>query len=183
LADPWSAAPGSLPRIEHDLRQALRLFPPLPPDLLHPVENTLAQARVQAKLGATLQRLNRLEESEAAYRQAMELEESAINGSRTPQLNRVELAGTRQTLAALELERGRRNEGRALLDAATADLLAVAAEDRIIPPLWRVLPDRLENLAEAFEELGDRARADELEADAARVRARVRSATPRRAGS
>jgi tetratricopeptide (TPR) repeat protein len=182
LADPWSAAPGSLARIEQQLREALRLFAPLPPDLLPPVENTLAQARVQAKRGATFQRLNRSDESEACYRQAIALEESAIEGSRTPQLNRVELAGTRQSLAVLGLERGRREEARSLFDAAAADLLAVAAEDRVIPPVWRILDDRLENLAEAFEELGDRARADALEAAAARVRARVRSAAPRRPG-
>jgi tRNA A-37 threonylcarbamoyl transferase component Bud32 len=182
LADPWSAPASSLARIEQQLRQALVLFPPLPPDLFDPGENTLAQARVQAKLGATLQRLDRLDESEACYRQAIALFEAALARSRTPQLNRLELAGTRQSLAVLGLERGRHDEARALFDAAAADLLAVAAEDRVIPPVWRILNDRLENLAEAFEELGDRARGDELEAAAARVRTRARTAAPRRPG-
>jgi serine/threonine protein kinase len=182
LADPWSASAGSLPRIEQQLRQALRLFPPLPPELLDQVENTLAQARVQTKLGATLLRLRRRDETEACYRQAITLEESAVPHSHTPQLNRLELADTRQSLAALELELGRSDLARSLLDAAASDLLKVAVEDRVVPPVWRILDDRLENLAEAFEELGDRARGDELEAAAARVRTRARSTPPRRPG-
>jgi tRNA A-37 threonylcarbamoyl transferase component Bud32 len=182
LADPWSAATGSLPRIEQQLRQALQLFPPVPSDLLDPLENTLAQARVQAKLGATLLRLNRRDEAGACYGQAIALEESVVSRSHTPQLNRLELAGTRQSLAALELVRGRRDLARTMLDAAAADLLSIVAEDRVVPPVWRILDDRLENLAEAFEELGDRARSDELEAAAARVRARVRPTPPRRPG-
>jgi hypothetical protein len=44
------------------------------------------------------------------------------------------------------MESGRRALARSLLDAATADVLSIAA--RVGPPVWRIRDDRLEHLAE-----------------------------------
>jgi hypothetical protein len=45
------------------------------------------------------------------------------------------------------MESGRRALARSLVDAATADVLSIAAA-RVGPPVWRIRDDRLEHLAE-----------------------------------
>ena len=67
------------------------------------------------------------------------------------------------------MESGRRALARSLLDAATADVLSIAAA-RVGPPVWRIRDDRLEHPAEVQKELGDQLRADERETTAVRAR-------------
>ena len=80
----------------------------------------------------------------------------------------IDRATTRETLAILQLERGRKDEARVLLDATTTDLQTLAESETMPPPL----ASRFENLARAYERLGEVQQAEEMTRRAAEVAAR-----------
>jgi serine/threonine protein kinase len=170
MADPWSADPSTLDRLEPRLRRALALIDQLASGSPENAEYAQAQQHVQAKLGATLQLLDRDSEAEACYRRAIALQGELIE--RRPRTSRpsfdrplMDRATTRETLAILQLERGRKDEARALLDAAAADLQTLAESETMTPPL----ASHFENLARAYERLGETPQAEEMTRRAAEV--------------
>jgi serine/threonine protein kinase/tetratricopeptide (TPR) repeat protein len=168
MADPWSADPATLQRLEPRLRRALTLIDELVAGSPENKDYAQAQQHVQAKLGTTLQLLDRDEEAEACYRRAIALQGELIE--RAPRTDRplIDRAATRETLALLQLERGRQAEARALLDATAADLQTLALCESLPPPL----ASRFANLARAYERLGETQQAEEMTRRAAEVAAR-----------
>jgi serine/threonine protein kinase len=168
MADPWSADPATLQRLEPRLRRALALIDDLAAGSPENKDYAQAQQHVQAKLGTTLQLLDRDEEAEACYRRAIALQGALIERSPGTDRPLVDRAATRETLAVLQLERGRQDEARSLLDA-TADDLQTLAQCKTLPP---PLASRFENLARAYERLGETRQAEEMIRHAAEVAAR-----------
>jgi tetratricopeptide (TPR) repeat protein len=173
MADPWSADPSTLQRLEPRLRRALDLIDQLASGSPENAEYAQARQHVQAKLGTTLQLLDRDDEAEACYRRAIALQGELIE--RRPRTDRpafdrplIDRATTRETLAILQLERGRKDEARALLDATATDLQTLAESESMPPPL----ASRFENLARAYERLGEVQQAEEMTRRAAEVAAR-----------
>jgi tetratricopeptide (TPR) repeat protein len=180
LFDPATASVVPLPRLEQQFRQALVLYRDLAGESYHSADNPTSQARVETKLGVTLQQEGNSDEAESCYRRAVALFEGAARGPSGSDHARIDLAGARALLAALIRDRGRRDEALIVLDAAAADLLAVASQERISPFVRRSLESYLGNLADSFEELGLDERARALETRAATLRARGSGGSPRR---
>lgn len=113
---------------------------------------------VQAKLGTVLRRTGRPNEAEARYRRTVELAGTHIEHAPTNVRARMDRADTREALALLEDERGRRGRARAMLEAAAADLQSIATAG----PTPSV-SDRFDDYAEDYRSPGNRDRADEMD--------------------
>src|SRR5262249_35711680 len=152
---PWSADPSALERLERWFRRARTLTDQLASEPPHDHKIALARVHVYAKLGVALQRLDRSDEAEAAYRQAIAVEDQEIDRVPDDVPLRIARAMTREALAKLLLDRGgRRDDARAVLEAA-ADELRSLADGRRPPPR-----ERYESLADAFRKLDEPSRAD-----------------------
>jgi tetratricopeptide (TPR) repeat protein len=163
MADPWSADPPSLGRLERRLRRAQVLIDRLAAESPEDVDIAQAQMRVQAKLGAVLQRLERADDAEACYRRAIALAGPLIGRSPTSYLARHDRAVTRQALAIHQIERGRPVEARTVLEAAAADLQALAADEPVDSPARpRILAGCYATMVEVFRRLGETGRAEEM---------------------
>jgi tetratricopeptide (TPR) repeat protein/predicted Ser/Thr protein kinase len=172
MADPWSAAPSSLEQLEGRLRRAQLLIDRFGVESPGDADSAEAPVQVQAKLGTVLHRLQRADDAEACYRRAIALAGSLIERSPMPYLARHDRAVTRQALAVLQIERGRIDEARTLLDAAVADLQALATDEpRDSPARPRILAGCYANMAELFRRLGATGRAEEMTARAGEARA------------
>jgi hypothetical protein len=177
MAEPTSAAPATLERLETWLRRARVLIDrPVSEDPDDP-EYAFLRTRIYVKLGGTLQRRNRSDEAESVYREAIQFEGRQID--RFPWMggHRIDRATTLEALGLIELERGHRVEARRLFGEAAADLRFLMDGDRDAPPLHI----RLRSLAEAFGKLGDPEPAAELTRRAVEDEARPHH-PPRRRG-
>ena len=110
MADPWSAGESSLGWLERNFRHARMLIDQLAvasPDNLNYAQG---QVHVHAKLAVTLQRLGRLDEAEAAYRETIVTEGKHIE--RWPRNGRLRMdrTTTRAALAMLQRDRGRSDD-------------------------------------------------------------------------
>lgn len=155
MADPQSAPPESLERLENWLQRARTLIDELVREDPDEPEYAALRSRIHVKLGATLKRLNRLDLADATYREAIDFERENLERNPANDGMRIDLATTREALAILDIERGRPDEARTLLDAAVEDLNVLATSDRPAPPFQF----RLRSLAESFRKLGDADRA------------------------
>jgi tetratricopeptide (TPR) repeat protein len=158
MADPWSADPSALERLEQRFRRAQALIDQLVAESPDDLQYAQTRVHVLSKLGVVLQHLNRAGDAATCYRQAIAVEGESIE--RWPSNGRLcmDRAVTRQALALLLLERGGRDEALTLLDAAAADLKAIVTSQMMRPPP----PERFESLAEVFQRLGEPQRAEEL---------------------
>jgi tetratricopeptide (TPR) repeat protein len=114
--------------------------------------------RIYVKLGATLQRLNRLGEAESALRGAIAMEDELYAKSPEHPPVLMDRATTKEFLAIIANDRGNRDEAIRLLNDAVADLETVKSSHKFRPPLFA----RLRSLALAFEKVGEPSRAQEL---------------------
>jgi tetratricopeptide (TPR) repeat protein/predicted Ser/Thr protein kinase len=158
MAEPGSADASSLERLEKWLRRARVLIDQLVLEAPESVEYSTYRTRVYVKLGATLQRLGRLDEAETCYREAIAFQGKHIDQWPSNDGLRIDQATSREALALIALDRGRRDEARTLLDAAVDDLHVLMTGDRSPPPFHA----RLRSLAEAFQRLGETERAEEI---------------------
>jgi tetratricopeptide (TPR) repeat protein len=131
-------------------------------------DEIMAMIHVQARLGTVLRRLGRSDQADDRYRQAIELAGTLLDRDPRDVRARVDRADTREALALLDLERGRKDEALTLLAAAAADLQSVAVKG----PMPSIA-DRFEDLSEDYEGLGDPGRAEEMAARASRLRSRI----------
>jgi len=174
-ADPWSADPASLEGLEGRLSRARGLVDGLAREAPDDLDHLQSQVHVHAKLGVVFQRLGRADDAEACFRRAVDLAGSLIErspGKIRPVIDRVD---TREALARLQLDRGRRDEARTLVEAAARELRALARTATLIPPVV----DRFESLAEDFRKLGDTGSAAEM---SRRARGRSSPERPGRGG-
>ncbi|SIO62533.1 Tetratricopeptide repeat-containing protein [Singulisphaera sp. GP187] len=175
MADPWSAPPDSLERLENRFRRAQILIDELgdeSPDNLGYIQE---RVHVYAKLGAVLHRRNQVAAASECYQRAIELGGSLIDRSQNSRRAHLDRAFSEEALALLQFQRGQNEETRRLLNAAVADLKALSEEESMFfPP-----PESFDTLAEAFARLGDTERADEISRWAADARARPRGFSPR----
>jgi len=158
MADPRSAGVPSLERIESWLQRARVIIDRLVVEQSENSEFGSFRTRIYVKLGGTLERLNRVDEAEACYREAIAFLGHLID--RTPGHDplRIDRATAREALALTALDRGRSDLARTLLDLAVADLQIVRTSDRFPPPI----STRLKSIALAFKKLGDADRAREM---------------------
>ena len=168
MTDPWSADLSSLPRLEQRLRRAQALIDQLVLESPGDVEYAWPQLHVHAKLGAVLQRLNRLDDAESYFRRAIALAGSIIERAPVERRPRLDRADMREALAELQFDRGLPVEARTLLDEAVGDLESVSTDEPMTPSV----ADRFEKLGEAFEQIGEPERAREIARRVADVRAR-----------
>ena len=158
MAEPWTADPAILETLRRRLMRALTLADQLCAESPADKAPALARVHVVAKLGVTQQRLGKTADAEATYRRAIALEDELVRrmpGILRPRLDR---AITQEALAKLLLQDGQRAAARAALDAAAADLIALAESDRKPSPP----PERFASLAESYRKLGEPGRADEI---------------------
>jgi eukaryotic-like serine/threonine-protein kinase len=158
MVDPQSAPAASLDRLARWLQQARVLIDELVREKPDDAGYASLRARVYVKLGATLKRLNRFDEADECYRGAIAFEGKMLDQFPANDGLRIDQASTREALALLDLDRGRPDEARALLDAAVDDLKPLLTTDRMPPPFQF----RMRSLAQAFETLGDTERARQL---------------------
>ena len=174
MADPSAAEAASLDRIENWLRRARPLIDRLVIEEPENKEYGSFRTRIYVKLGGTLKRLDRLDEAEACYREAITIEGQLIDQSPGHAPPRIDRATTREALALIALQRERRDEARSLLAEAVADMQVLRTNDRPRPPTSA----RLRSLAVAFEKLGDTDRAKEMIRWAVEDEARPRHLPP-----
>ncbi len=158
MTDPWAVDSASLHSQEERFLRAQKLVDQL---VLEEPENTKhlrMQMQVHAKLGVILQRLGRVSDAEAAYRQSLAFGETLIDLSPRRERVKIDHADICEILAGLEIEGGRKDEARKLLETAVTQLQSLRTADSRSSRV----ADRFEGLAEAFEKLGDDARAKEL---------------------
>ena len=134
-----------------------------------------AQVHVHAKLGTALQRLGRADEAEACYRRAIDLEGTLIERSARNDRPRLDRATTREALALLELERGRRRRGADAARRRPPPTCEVARPRRADAPAPR---HRFESLAEVYRRLGEPERAEEMDRWAEDVNGRAPAPRP-----
>jgi tetratricopeptide (TPR) repeat protein len=158
IADPWSADSSSLELMEHRLRRAGALIDQLASEEPRQIDYAQAQIHVQAKLGMALQRLERPELAETCYHRAIALQGALLDRAPGDGRTRFDRATTRHALATLLFETGRSSEGKALLTAAADELRSIVTTDRSRRPP----PELFERLADAFGELGETDRAEEM---------------------
>ncbi len=158
MVDPWSADRETIPTLEARLRRARDLADALVAE--SPVDPNYAESQIHAhaKLGVTLQLLDRPDEAEACYRRAIETASALASGPKKPLRARLDLITTREALAALQLERDRGDEARTTLDMVVADLRALEKDRGLKPPDAA----RIRTLADLYAKLGDEARSAEM---------------------
>ncbi len=162
LADPRSAGAESLDRLEKWLRQA-RADPRRPARRVEaPSNEDYARSRVSVYVCSSPRRCNAATNRTKPRTATAGRSPSKAGSSSGPRRSRpIGWIGRRRgkpwRLRGV-LERGGRDEARALLDEAVADLRVVRADDRSPPPLHT----RLRALAQAFQRLGENDRAAEL---------------------
>jgi tetratricopeptide (TPR) repeat protein/predicted Ser/Thr protein kinase len=186
LTDPSSADQSALERIEARLLRARemadRLADGTPDESRDKLEYTRAQVHVEAKLAAVLQRLERLDDAEACYRRAIELEDTLIEqspGGRAKGRDRFDRTTLRQSLAQLLIQRGRPDEARAILDAVAEELTSLAGSEKGSPRF----ADRFATLAGLYTDLGATERAQEMTDWADRIGPGPRHTSDRSPGS
>jgi tetratricopeptide (TPR) repeat protein len=170
MADPWSAYPASLKRLEKQLRRAQVVIDQLGDESPEDLGYLQDRVHVHAKLGAVLQRLSRETDAADSYRRAIASGSSLIDLSLDSSRARLDRAYIQEALAMLQLQRGQQGEARRLLNAAAADMRSLPDLDSMFSPP----PESFEKLAEAFKMLGDTERAEEISRWAAEARARPR---------
>ncbi len=177
LANPESADVSALGRLETRLRRARDIIVPLAVARPDDLESASLRTRIIEKLGETLDRRGRPGEAEACYREAIAFAGSIL--ARAPYAAAwIDRASTREVLARVVLRLGRRDQARAILDDAVADLRALKANDPDHPPIRA----RLASLTGAFEELGDPKRAGEVDRLVGEEDARPHRPPPARRG-
>ncbi|WP_406696263.1 serine/threonine-protein kinase [Singulisphaera sp. Ch08] len=175
MADPWSAPPTELERLEKRFRKAQVLIDQLGDESPKNLGYIQERVHVYAKLGAVLQRRKQFDAASECYERAISLGGSLIQLSQNSRRARLDRAFTEEALALLQFQRGRNEETRRLLNDALADLRVLSEGDSMFSPP----PESFENLAEAFTMLGDTERAEEINRWAAVARARPRGFPPR----
>ena len=107
-------SPGSITpeRLERGIRKALPLARHLAEAAPDHLEYVMAMARWKARLGASLLRLNRTKEAEAAYRESIAHDEWLADRFPDPAGVYFVLAPNREALASILLAGGRRDEAR-----------------------------------------------------------------------
>jgi tetratricopeptide (TPR) repeat protein len=158
MADPHSASAPSLERLERWLQRAKTLSDGLVQAAPENREYNWSRTRVYVKLGATLERLNRLEEAERTYRDVIAFLGKLIERSPADAPLWIDRATALEAQGRIALKRGQQEEARTFFSAAVADLRTLMNSNRPYPPLHI----RLRSLAEANEKLGERERASEL---------------------
>ena len=166
MSDPWSASLLSLERMAQRLERARTIGDQLVAEVPGKLEYVQTQIRVQMKLGRVLSRLKRTDKAEMCYRRVIDLISGQVENGPAPEDRLLDRATVREELALLELDRGRREGARTLLEAAAADLQEITQAEHIPPPL----AGRFATLADAFEKLGDQGRAQELSRQAEELR-------------
>ncbi len=159
MAEPHSAPAASLERLATWLQRARVLIDELAAQSPDDEGYGFLRARIYVKLATTLQRLNRLDEADARYREAIAFEGTSLEQFPRAGGHRIDRATTEEALALLDLQRGRRDEARSLLELAANDLKVLMTGDRDTPPFHH----RLHSVAESFKKLGDTERAQELD--------------------
>jgi eukaryotic-like serine/threonine-protein kinase len=157
MAEPWSADPSSLERLEGRLRRARIIVDELAAESPENLAYVQDQVHVHAKLGVVLQRRERPDEAEKCYRRAITLAGDLMARSPKPERARVDRMDVREALAMLQIDRGRRDEAKSLLDAAVADLESL--NDKAYSA---ITADRYATLAEDYQRLGDPERSTEM---------------------
>ena len=159
MADPHSAEPDSLERTENWLNRARTLVNQLIADAPDEHDYQLLRVRIMAKLGVVLRRLSKFEAAAACDREAITYVGELIQKS--PEISgfRVDRATTRESLALVELERGRTNDAREQINLAADELRFLIQSGQGYPPL----DIRLNSLAEIYRKLGDNSQALEME--------------------
>ncbi len=158
MAEPWSADPSSLDRLEGRLRRAKAIGEALVIESPNNVAYRQNQIHVEAKLGVVLHREGRSDEAESCYRRAIEVAGELVERSPTNERAQVDRVDIREELALLEFERGHRVEATALLNKAADDLRSLkteVAKDRSVG-------DRYALLANDFRQLGETSQAEEM---------------------
>src|SRR6185436_4394986 len=122
------------------------------------------------KLAVTLQRLGRLDEAEACYRETIATEGKLIERWPGNGRLRMDRTTTRAALAMLRLGRGRNDEARTLVDQAAAELQAIANDNHMHEPS----PDHYRSLAQAYRRLCATDLADAMDRRAREVGPRPR---------
>ncbi|MDR3636473.1 MAG: protein kinase [Isosphaeraceae bacterium] len=168
MADPGSAEPSSLARVEGRLARATSLVDELVAESPNNLDYLSTQAHVWAKHGAILERMERPGEAEVCYRRAIALDAELVERSPGYDRPRLDRATTREALGLLLLGRDQHDEAAAQFSAAAEELEGLASLARVPPPLCR----RLESLADAFDRLGDVDRSAAMRLLAADVAAR-----------
>ena len=167
-------SPGSIPpeRLEQGIRKALTLAQRLAEESPVHLDYVMAMARWKARLGASLLRLGRSTEAEAAYRESIAHDEWLADRFHDPAGVFMVLAPNREALARILLARGLRDEAKDLLDKAEAELGAIETAEANHRGGGGRLAERFSCLADSYNALGDTGRAAELTDRAARFRSR-----------
>ncbi len=168
MTNPWTAAPANLDRIESRLRRACELLERNVAEAPDDAEMEKHLVEALGKLGATLQRLDRLDEAEPCYRRVIALCDGLVGRIQRPFRVQLDRVAVREALAMLLVARGRRDEALAQMDAMIPELRALAAERGMSRPA----ADRVEALAAIYKSLGETARSDEMAAWAGTLNAR-----------
>ncbi|HWE38072.1 MAG TPA: serine/threonine-protein kinase [Isosphaeraceae bacterium] len=168
MTRPWTADPSSLGRIESRLHRARELAEQIAAETPGDAEAEKDVVEALGKLGATLQRLDRLDEAEPCYRRAIDLCDGIVGRIQRPWRVRLDRVAVREALAMLLVTRGRRDDALAQMDAMIPELRALASELGTTRPV----ADRVEALAAIYKTLGETARSDEMAAWAEELDAR-----------
>ncbi|MDB5352346.1 MAG: protein kinase family protein [Planctomycetota bacterium] len=170
MVEPWSADPAALQRLEDRLLRARAIIDGLVAESPENPAYIEAQIHVYAKLGVVFQRRNRPDEAEASYRRAIAITGARLERSPADDRARTDRADIREDLAALQLDHGRRDEAKQLLEEAEGDLTSLGKD--MSSDLS--IADRYLLLAEDFRRLGKDEHAVELSRRAEEIRAMPR---------
>jgi tetratricopeptide (TPR) repeat protein len=156
MTDPWSVDPSLLVTLERRLGRARELVDQLAGENPRNLDYIQSQIHVYAKLGAVMQRRDRPEDAEAAYRRAIDFAGTLMGCASNPARATIDRADVREALALLVLERGDHDAARGLLEGAVGDLRSLHGTLGLRP----MLAERFASLAEGFRKLGDLERAE-----------------------
>jgi hypothetical protein len=120
---------------------------------------------VDAKLGATFQRLERNEQIPACYDRAIALCESLLKRAPSSIRARLDLVAVREALAAFLVNQGSKSEVLTQLEATASDLRAFETHRGVGRPVY----DHLRNLARMYDTLGENDRAQKITGWAATI--------------
>jgi tetratricopeptide (TPR) repeat protein len=158
--------------MEQRLRSALKLVQRLDEESPGSTKYVAALARWKAQLGAALQQLQRPEEAVRAYRESIAHDEWLAEHVPHPAVVRWVVAKNQGALAEVLLQLGRRDEAKALLDRATEELEALAADEPMFPGAGRSVTECITRMTGTYKELGETGRAAALSERADRLRRR-----------
>ncbi|WP_165227433.1 serine/threonine-protein kinase [Aquisphaera insulae] len=165
MSNPWTIDDGELETLEARLRRAAIHVDSLDSLGAPSADAEISRIHVHSKLGSVLRRRGQIDEARTSYNRAIAVADRILAADPRSLRARVDRGDVREALAALEIQEGRLESARVLVDGSLADLKIAAERSG-----GEMIAARADDLAEDYCRLGHLVAARRIDEWAAKIR-------------